>query len=272
MIKSKIEQLKKDIGSYESALVAFSGGVDSATVAFLAHEILGDKAIAVTVNTHSFPDRELKAAKEVAAEIGIEHRVLDLNELSFPQITENSPERCYYCKKEILALMDQFRIKHGMDIILEGSNSSDLLSYRPGKKAIDEAGNIVHSPLMALDISKKEVRQIASELGLSVAEQMPSPCLASRFPYGDKLTEDGIKKVELAESFLYDKGLRGFRVRDHKGIARIEVSPDDMSELLDIKEELVSYFKDIGFKYVTLDLEGFRSGSMDEVLLSQKDL
>jgi uncharacterized protein len=272
MINSKIESLKKDIASHESVLVAFSGGVDSGILAFLAHEVLGDKAIAVTVNLHSFPERELKAAKKLASDIGIEHKVVQVDELSFPQIAENSPNRCYYCKKEILAAMNKVRKNHGLNFILEGSNSSDLASYRPGRKAIEEAGNIVYSPLMELDISKNEVRQIAGELGLSVADKMSSPCLASRFPYGEALTEEGIKRVDSAESFLFNNGLQGFRVRDHKGIARIEVSPDDMLRLISMKEEVTQYFKDIGFSYVTMDLEGFRSGSMDEVLWKQHEI
>lgn len=272
MTESKIELIKKDIVSYESALVAFSGGVDSATLALLAHEALGDKAVAVTVNLRSFPERELKAAKKIAREIGIKHKVVQLDELSFPQIAENSPNRCYYCKKEILAAMDNVRKKLGLNIILEGSNSSDLASYRPGRKAIEEAGGTVYSPFMTQNISKNEVRQIADELGLSVADKMSSPCLASRFPYGDALTEGGIKRVESAESFLSDNGLRGFRVRDHKGLARIEVSSDDMLKLICMKDEVIHHFKEIGFSYVTMDLEGFRSGSMDEVLWAQREL
>ncbi|MDK2832792.1 MAG: pyridinium-3,5-biscarboxylic acid mononucleotide sulfurtransferase [Methanolobus sp.] len=268
---SKIELLKKDIASYESALVAFSGGVDSATLAFLAHGVLGEKAVAVTVDLRSFPERELKEAKKIAAEIGITHKVVQLDELSFPRIAENSPDRCYYCKKEILAAMDNVRKKLGLNVILEGSNSSDLASYRPGRKAIEEAGGIVYSPFMTQGISKNEVRQIASELGISVAEKMSSPCLASRFPYGEALTEEGIKRVESAESFLFDNGLKGFRVRDHKGIARIEVNADDMLILICMKDEVTRYFKEIGFSYVTMDLEGFRSGSMDEVLWAQHE-
>nr|WP_321496661.1 ATP-dependent sacrificial sulfur transferase LarE [uncultured Methanolobus sp.] len=272
MIKSKVELLKKDIASYESALVAFSGGVDSATLAFLAHEALGERAVAVTVNLRSFPDRELKAAKKIAAEIGIMHKVVQLDELSFPQIAENSPKRCYYCKKEIISSMDKVRKKLGLNVILEGSNSSDLASYRPGRKAIEEAGGVVHSPFMAQDVSKNEIRQIANEFGISVADKLSSPCLASRFPYGEALTAEGISRVDSAESFLFDNGLQGFRVRDHKGIARIEVSASDMLELISMKDEVVRYFKEIGFSYVTMDLEGFRSGSMDEVLWAQHEL
>ena len=272
MIKSKIELLKKDIDSYGSVLVAFSGGVDSATLAFLAHEVLGEKAVAITVNLRSFPERELKEAKNIAAEIGIKHKIVQLDELSFPMIAENSPDRCYYCKKEILASMDKVRKKLGLNVILEGSNSSDLASYRPGRKAIEEAGSIIYSPFMVQNISKNEVRQIADELGLSVADKMSSPCLASRFPYGEALTEEGIMRVDSAESFLFDNGLRGFRVRDHKGIARIEVNSDDVLKLLCMKDEVIIYFKEIGFSYVTMDLEGFRSGSMDEVLWKQHEL
>ena len=266
MLNEKLELLKKGISEKESVIIAFSGGVDSSVLASISHEILGKKAVAVTIKNHSFPKRELECAKRVAQEIGIEHRIIYLNELNFPLIAENSPGRCYHCKKEIIGVLNSVREELGFNVIIEGSNASDLNSYRPGKKAITEAGNIVYSPYIEFDMNKEEIRWIAREIGLSVAHKTPSPCLASRIPYGDALTEEAIKRVEMAEDYLIKLGFRELRVRDHKGIARIEIHPDDMNALLQMREDIVSYLKKIGFSYITLDMEGFRSGSMDEVL------
>ncbi len=261
-----IEQLKSAIASKNSAVVAFSGGVDSATLAFLAHYALGDKAIAVTVKLNSFPERELESAKKLAMEIGIAHRIVYFNELDIPQMAQNGPERCYYCKKEILHLLDELRKELGFEVILEGSNASDASSYRPGKRALDEATGSVYSPFIEFAVTKEEIRQISKLAGLSVFDKASTPCLASRFPYGDILTLALLHRVELAEDFLASMGFTSIRVRDHKGIARIELPTHEFSALLLNREEIVSYFRHIGFDYVTLDVEGFRSGSMDEIL------
>ncbi len=266
MTEEKITELETAISDKESAIVAFSGGVDSATIAYLAHRALGDRAVAVTVKLHSFPDRELEHAKSVAREIGIIHRIIFFDELKVPSIASNTAQRCYHCKKEILHLLDDVRQELGFNVILEGSNASDRNVYRPGKKAIQESSEPVYSPYLDLDVTKEEIREIARSAGLSVSGKPPSPCLASRFPYGNELTEDAIKRVELAENFLSDLGFAELRVRNHKGIARIELKPFDFRDMLMHRENIVSYFKDIGFDYVTLDLEGFRSGSMDEIL------
>ena len=266
MVNEKLELLKKGISEKESAVIAFSGGVDSSVLASIAHEVLGEKAVAVTIKNHSFPERELECAKKVASEIGIEHKVVFLDELAFPLISENSINRCYYCKKEIIGLLNSVKDDFGFNVIIEGSNASDSDSYRPGARAIEEAGEKVYSPFVEFDVTKNDIREIAAELSLSVADKSPSPCLASRFPYGDALTKEGIKRVEKAEDFLVDLGFEELRVRDYKGIARIEIPPDHMVSLLKKRKEVVSYLKEEGFTYVTLDLEGFRSGSMDEVL------
>ncbi|WP_094226718.1 ATP-dependent sacrificial sulfur transferase LarE [Methanolobus psychrotolerans] len=266
MVNEKLELIKQGIYEKGSVLIAFSGGVDSATLASIAYDVLGNNAVAVTVKIHSFPEREMEFARKIAAEIGIEHRVIYLNELSVPLISENSSNRCYHCKKEILKTLKSMKDKLGFNVILEGSNSSDLNSYRPGKRAIDEAGDDVYSPFIEFDVSKGEIRQIAGELGLSVADKHPSPCLASRFPYDDALTEEAIKRVEMAEDYLIKLGFQELRVRDHRGIARIEIPPADMPALLQMRNDVVFYMKGLGFSYITLDMEGFRSGSMDEVL------
>ncbi|WP_406656258.1 ATP-dependent sacrificial sulfur transferase LarE [Methanolobus sp. ZRKC2] len=262
----KVTGLEAAIREKESAIVAFSGGVDSATLAYLAHRVLGDKAVAVTIKIRSFPDRELKHAEKVAEEIGIRHRIVFFDELTIPSIASNDPQRCYHCKKEILKLLDDVRKELGFNVILEGSNSSDKNVYRPGKRAIMEAKEPVYSPYLDLDVTKDEIRQIAKNVKLSVASKPPSPCLASRLPYGNALTEEAIKRVELAENFLSDLGFTELRVRDHSGMARIELHPFDFKDMLLHREKITSYLRKIGFDYVTLDLEGFRSGSMDEIL------
>ncbi len=266
MLNGKLELLKSGISKKESVLVAFSGGVDSSVLAAIAYRTLGKKAVAVTIKNQSFPIRELECAKKVAEEIGIEHIIIYLNELKVPLISENGPNRCYHCKKEILGVLNSVKEELGFNVILEGSNASDSNSYRPGKRAIEEAGDKVYSPFVEFGVDKSEIRQIARELGLSVADKTPSPCLASRFPYGDALTEEAIKMVETAEDFLIEQGFQDLRVRAHQKIARIEILPDEMHVMLKIREDVVSYLEGIGFSYVTLDLKGFRSGSMDEVL------
>lgn len=266
MVNEKLELLKKGISEKGSAVIAFSGGVDSSVLASIAFDVLKEKAVAVTIKNQSLPQRELECAKKVASEIGLEQKIVYLNELEVPLISANSPERCYYCKKEIIGVLSSVKDELGFNVIIEGSNASDSSSYRPGKRAIEEAGEIVYSPFLEFDVTKDEIRAIAKELGLSVAAKSPAPCLASRFPYGDILTEENLRRVEKAENFLFNRGFEGFRVRDHKGIARIELQKEDMAMLLEIRVDVVSYFKELGFTYVTLDLEGFRSGSMDEVL------
>ncbi|WP_342305992.1 ATP-dependent sacrificial sulfur transferase LarE [Methanolobus sp. ZRKC5] len=266
MLNGKLELLKSGISKKESVLIAFSGGVDSSVLAAIAYRTLGKNAVAVTIKNHSFPKRELECAKMVAEEIGIEHMIIYLNELKVPLVSENGPNRCYHCKKEILGVLNSVKDELDFNVILEGSNASDSNSYRPGKRAIEEAGEKVYSPFIEFNVNKDEIRQIARQLGLSVASKHPSPCLASRFPYGDALTEEAIKRVEMAEDFLIERGFQELRVRDHQGSARIEINPDEMHLLLQIRKDVVFYLEKIGFSYVTLDMKGFRSGSMDEVL------
>jgi uncharacterized protein len=266
MLNGKVNELEKAIGGLGSAVVAFSGGVDSATLAYLAHKVLGDNAVAVTVNLMSYPKRELELAKKLAKEIGIRHIIIDFNELSVPLIASNTPQRCYYCKKEILSLLKFTREEIGFEVILEGSNFSDTDSYRPGSKALLESKGDVYSPFMEFGISKSEVRDIAKNAKLTVADKPSSPCLASRFPYGDKLNLQSLERVEVAEDHLIDLGFSELRVRDHRGLARIEIPPEDFPRFLNEAKCISSYFKKIGFEYVTLDIQGLRSGSMDEVL------
>ena len=266
MLDTKLDWLIRTVTGMGSAIVAFSGGVDSVTLAYLAHKALGDNVVAVTVNLKSYPKRELELSKNFAEDIGIRHIIIDFDELKLPSISNNTPQRCYHCKKEILALLRSVRDELGFTHILEGSNLSDADSYRPGSKALLQSKDDVISPFVDFGISKDEIREIARKEGLSVADKPSSPCLASRFPYGDKLKMEMLERVEAAEDYLMTLGFSELRVRDHKGLARIELSPADFQSFLEYRDVISSYFKKIGFEYVTLDIQGLRSGSMDEVL------
>lgn len=258
--------IKEALAAKNSAVVAFSGGVDSSTLAALAYEAMGDKALAVTINMHSLPAGELQRAKDVAGEIGIRHRVIDFNEFTVPGFVENSPERCYYCKKSILGLLLEMADEEGYEVVIEGTNITEMRGRRPGMQAVAEMAQQVMSPFLQFSVTREEIRQMAEHLGLSVAGKPSSPCLASRIPYGKKITYESIARVKSAEEYLSTLGISQFRVRDHEDVARIEVKPSDFPFVMQRKDEIVNELKRLGFHYVALDLEGFRSGSMDEVI------
>lgn len=247
-----------------SVLVAFSGGVDSSVLAALAQRALGENAIAVTVDSQTLSPGELDCAKGVAKEIGIGHIVISYDELAEPEFAKNPVDRCYYCKKGLLRELKKIAEQHGMNTIIEGTNISDLKAHRPGHRAVIEEG--VYNPFVEFRVTKDEVREMAHKIGLSVADKPSMACLSSRFPYGQRITPEGLKRVGAAEDFLGKAGFKVVRVRDHAGMARIEIMPDEMARFMEMREDVVSEFKRLGFSYVALDLIGFRSGSMDEVL------
>ncbi len=268
-MQEKIELIKKAIAKKDSAIIAFSGGVDSATLAALAYEALGERALAVTANSETFSERELKAAVSTAREIGIPNQIVHFDELEEPGFAENTRDRCYHCKKGLLRTLIGIADKEGFNVVLEGTNASEIQGHRPGRKAIVEAGGRVFTPFTEFGVTKDEVRQIAREIGLSVADKPSMACLSSRFPYGQLITRDGLTRVGAAEDFLFSLGFTQLRVRDHSdrsSIARIEIMPSEFDKFLQERERIVSHLKQLGFDYVTLDIEGFRSGSMDEVL------
>ncbi len=263
-IDYKIKPIINALAERGSVLVAFSGGVDSSVLAALAYRALGNKAIAVTADSQTLAPGELECAKEVAEAIGIQHIVISYDELNEPEFTKNPVDRCYYCKKGLLRELKKIAASHGIITIVEGTNISDLKAHRPGHRAVTEEG--VYNPFVDFNVTKEEVRDIAHELGLSVADKPSMACLSSRFPYGQAITEEALRRVGAAEDFLRKAGFKVVRVRDHGGIARIEIMPEEMKRFLAMREAVVSEFKKLGFSYVTLDMIGFRSGSMDEVL------
>ncbi|MBE0520993.1 MAG: ATP-dependent sacrificial sulfur transferase LarE [Candidatus Methanoperedenaceae archaeon] len=266
-IEDKIQGIVNWLALKGSVLVAFSGGVDSSVLAALAYRALGDRAVAVTADSQTLAPGELECAKAVADEIGIRHEVIFYDELNEPGFADNPVDRCYYCKKGLLRELKQLAERLKINTVIEGTNFSDLKGHRPGRRAVEEEG--AYNPFVEFKVTKEEIREMARILGLSVADKPSMACLSSRFPYGQKITEDALKRVGYAEDFLRRSGFRVVRVRDHGGIARIEIMPGDIMRFMEIREKVVSGFKKLGFSYITLDLLGFRSGSMDEVLVNQ---
>ena len=263
-MKEKLEHLKEIIKEKDSLMIAFSGGVDSSLVAKIAYEVLGKKALAVTLTSDTFSKRELESAKIIAKEIGITHVIIESSELGNDEFVKNPENRCYYCKKEEAIVLKRIANENRIKYIADGVNLSDFNEHRPGIKALDEE-DIIH-PLVEARIKKSDIKVMAKYLGLSNYNMPSTTCLSSRISYGEKITIEKLKRIEEAESFILSLGFRQVRVRYHKNVARIEVEKEEIEKAISFREEIVRRLKTIGFKYITLDLEGYRSGSMDEVL------
>ena len=248
----------------QDIMVAFSGGVDSSVLLKLACNMAkerGTRVHAVTIQSELHPLGDLEISRRVAKEIGAEHHIIEIRELQEADIAENPKDRCYRCKKYLFTQVKGLAEDLGVSVILEGTNEDDLHVYRPGIRAVREMG--IKSPLAEAGLTKEQVRRLAGELGLSVASRPSTPCLATRFPYGTALSMENMQKVEQAESCLRQQGFGNVRVRVHGNLARLEVDAADLGRLLERRCETVEYMKSLGYDYITLDLEGFRSGSMD---------
>ena len=249
-------------------ILAFSGGVDSSTLAAICQRVLGEKAIAVTAKSPTYTAEELETAKKTAKEIGIKHRIVETDELSNEKYCENPENRCYYCKKELLQHLQRIAEKLGYRAVFEGTNFSDLGEHRPGFEAVKEMKN-VYSPWVETEFTKTEIRTLSKKLGLSVYDRLAQPCLATRIPYHERITKEKLTRVAEAEKIIKEiTGVNQLRVRDHNGLARIEVGKEERK--LFFKEECLDKIAEsltkLGFKYATFDLEGYRSGSMLKTL------
>jgi uncharacterized protein len=266
-LKKKMEEVISKLREKGSVLVALSGGVDSSLVTKLAKIALGDKVLAVTADSMTLPLGELEEAKKIAREIEVKHLIIKVNELSNPNFAKNPPERCYYCKKELISELKRIAKEHKLAVIVDGTNADDLKGHRPGVLALTEEG--VFSPLADVGLTKWDVRKLAKMLGLSTAEKPSMACLSSRFPYWQEITEQKLRRVAEAEKFVRRlTGAKELRVRDHGDLARIEIGKNERKLLYDeqLMDTIAEKLKTLGFKYVTMDLQGYRSGSMDEVL------
>ncbi len=263
-LAQKWAALQARISALGSCVVAFSGGVDSGLLCAAAHQALGERMLAVTIQSPVDSIQEREAALALARQLGFPHRMIEHNDLDYPAFRANPPERCYHCKRARLERLVSLAREEGFAAVLEGSNADDERDYRPGKRAVAELG--VLSPLAEVGLEKREIRTLARALQLSVAERPSAPCLATRFPYGSPVSEEGLRQVALAETWLLERGYNPVRVRHHGSLARIEVAADQIARLAAEREAVVRFFRSLGFTYISLDLQGYRLGSMNEDL------
>jgi len=266
-LAAKRERLLELLRGYGSCAVAYSGGLDSVTLAKAAQLALGENAVAVTGTSKSMAEGELDQAREVARLIGIRHEEIATEELGDAAYCENQADRCYHCKSELFRRVHEVARRLNLAVVADGSNADDRGDYRPGRRAVAEQN--VKSPLAECELTKAEVRQLAQAWRLPIWNKPATPCLSSRIAYGEAVTPERLAMIDRAERFLRERGCQPLRVRYHKGdVARIEVGVEQLPQLADarLRAETVAYFKQLGFKYVSLDLEGFRSGSMNELL------
>jgi len=263
---AKEEQLREIFRELESVIVAYSGGVDSSYVAYVANAELGPRAVCITGQSASLPAFQRTEIDRVVERFGFQHEVIETDELDNPSYRANNSDRCFFCKDELYTKLETVARGRGIQTIVDGSTVDDLGDYRPGRRAA--AQHAVRSPLIEVGLSKSEVRELSRRATLPTWDKPASPCLSSRIAYGTTVTIERLSKVDRGEEILREFGFREFRVRHHDQLVRLEIATAEMDQILrkEVFEELATRFRELGFKYVTLDLEGFRSGSMNEVL------
>lgn len=263
---SKLENLKKILLKMEKVLVAFSGGVDSTFLLKAAKDVLGKNVLAVTASSETYPQQEIEEAKKIAGELDVRHLVIQTKELENPDFISNPPKRCYFCKKELFSRLNEIAKAESIPFILDGSNYEDLADFRPGTIAAEELD--IHSPLREVKLRKNEIRALSKKLNLPTWDKPSLACLSSRFPYYTEINREKLKRIGQAEDILKKLGFKQVRVRHHDHIARIEIDSEEFPGLIErkVREKIVKTFKKLGYTYVSLDLGGYRTGSMNEPL------
>jgi pyridinium-3,5-biscarboxylic acid mononucleotide sulfurtransferase len=262
----KEEHLEGILRDLQSVVVGFSGGVDSAYLAYIANRVLGKNALCVTAISPSYPTFQKKETAEFVEAFGLNHLIVESEELDNPEYRENAPNRCYFCKSELFLKLEALAQKRGLKAVIDGTNYDDLGDFRPGRRAAAE--HSVRSPLLEAQMTKLDIRELSRRAGLPTWDKPALPCLSSRFPYGTSISAEKLSVVDRGEEILRNFGFRVFRVRFHEELVRLEFSPEELPKALNLTmvEILRKEFKELGFKYVTVDLEGYRSGSLNEVL------